>query len=192
MLPQSSTIGLHHIPIRDRVASVVRHAHCRSIGFPFIGSCWDRYDYIRQHRTIILAFMCMDGCVNISRATKTPWGIIQPFRNLDGHFDLGWPHLGEVLAGSVMGATERAQGVLCLVTYHYFTSGRHRGCAGFGYDTEEARTHAFKVVRNIYQCFGGKHGFVYPLVVGFETDGEALLLHDMEDNTVPRQRKLDS
>ena len=28
-------------------------------------------------------------------------GIIQPFRNLGGMFDLGWPHLGETLVEAV-------------------------------------------------------------------------------------------
>ena len=27
-----------------------------------------------------------------------PAGIVMPFRNLGGMFDLGWPHLGEVVA----------------------------------------------------------------------------------------------
>mgnify|MGYP000152855404 CR=1 FL=1 len=34
-------------------------------------------------------------------ATNTPVGILMPFRNLGGMFDLGWPHLGEVLAHQV-------------------------------------------------------------------------------------------
>lgn len=43
--------------------------------------------------------------------THTPLGIIQPFRNLGGMFDLGWPHLGEVLALRAQRGQPRAAGV---------------------------------------------------------------------------------
>lgn len=43
----------------------------------------------------------MDGRINIPVATETPIGIMQPYRNLGGRFDLGWPHLCEVLSEHV-------------------------------------------------------------------------------------------
>jgi hypothetical protein len=33
----------------------------------------------------------MDGRLNLPVMTQTAVGIIQPFRNLGGKFDLGWP-----------------------------------------------------------------------------------------------------
>jgi Carboxysome Shell Carbonic Anhydrase len=83
-----------------------------------------------------------------------------------------------------MDETNKGRAMLCLVTYHYSKSDRHRGCAGFGYDTDKARTHTFNVVRQLDKCFGGRHGFVFPLVVGLETDEEALLFHGVEDKVL--------
>ena len=52
---------------------------------------------LAEHPTAIAVLKCMDGRINIPVATQTPAGILMPFRNLGGMFDLGWPHLGEVL-----------------------------------------------------------------------------------------------
>ena len=172
------------LPIRDRISAVIHHGLCHSLDFLHIGSCWDRDDYIRTHQTPICALMCMDGSVNISRVTKVPWGIIQPFRNLGNRFNLGWSHLGELLAETVVEETKKGRMVLCLVTYHYSKGDRQRGCTGFDHDTEEARTHAFNVARQLNRCFGGNNRSVYPVVVGLESDQEALSFHDVEDKEV--------
>lgn len=170
-------VGLIQMPIQDRIAWVVERAVRQSAEFQDSESWLERSRYLAQHPTAIAALMCMDGRVNMSLHTNMPRGIIQPFRNLGGRFDLGWPHLGELLAESVVEETTKGRMVLCLVTYHFSKGDHHRGCAGFGYDTDEARTHAFNVVRQLDRCFGGKHRSVFPLAVGIETDEEALLLH---------------
>ena len=36
----------------------------------------------------------MDGRLNLALMTETPPGIVQPFRNIGGKFDLGWPYFG--------------------------------------------------------------------------------------------------
>jgi len=61
----------------------------------------------------------MDGRINIPVATNTPTGILMPFRNLGGMFDLGWPHLGEVLSHYVLRMTSAGRRVLVLITYHW-------------------------------------------------------------------------
>jgi hypothetical protein len=110
-------------------------------------------------------------------ATNTPLGIIQPFRNLGGIFDLGWPHLGEVLAGYVQRCIREGRQVLFVVTYHFSRGSAQRGCAGFGYDTGAAKAHTLRIKAQIESVFGRGHGTVYPLVCGFETDEDALLIH---------------
>jgi hypothetical protein len=175
---------LFQMPIQDRIARVVRHSLCHTLDFLHIGDCWDRADYIRTHQTPICALMCMDGCISISRVTKVPWGIIQPFRNLGGRFDLKWSHLGELLAESILEETKKGGAVLCLVVYHFSKSDPHHGCTGFDVDTEAARVHAFTVARQLDRSFGQKRNSVYPLVVGLETDEEALLFHDVEGKEV--------
>ncbi|MEW5774695.1 MAG: hypothetical protein AB1916_14355 [Thermodesulfobacteriota bacterium] len=130
-----------------------------------------------QHPTAILALKCMDGRVHLTYATETPQGVIEPFRNLGGMFDLGWPYLGEVITDSVARAVAQGRRVLMLLTYHFSAGDPHRGCAGFGNDTHAAMRHVVGVRDQVEQVFGQHHGTVYPLVVGFETDEDALILH---------------
>jgi hypothetical protein len=92
----------------------------------------------------------MDGRINLAVDTHTPSGIIQPFRNLGGMFDLGWPHLGEVLAHYVHTVVSRGQRVLLLITYHYSKGDKHRGCAGFNYDTQAARASTYTILRSFF------------------------------------------
>lgn len=61
----------------------------------------------------------IDGRINIPVATETPMGIIQPFRNLGGRFDMGWPHLGEVLSDYVMSVVHEGRRALIMSIYHY-------------------------------------------------------------------------
>ena len=176
--------ALIQLPILERIDWVVQRAVRQSVEFQDCEAWLERNRYLAQHPTAIAALMCMDGRVNVSLHTKMPRGIIQPFRNLGGRFDLGWPHLGELLTESVVDETQKGRMVLCLVTYHYSKTHRHRGCGEFGYDTEEARAHAFNVVRQLDRCFGGKHRSVFPLAVGIETDEEALILHGADSKVL--------
>jgi hypothetical protein len=67
--------------------------------------------------------------------------------------------------------------VLFVVTYHFSRGDAHRGCAGFGYDTGAAKAHTLRIKAQIESVFGRAHSTVYPLVCGFETDEDALLIH---------------
>ena len=142
-----------------------------------------RERYLAEHPTAIAVLKCMDGRINIPVATHTPTGILMPFRNLGGIFDLGWPHLGEVLAHHVQRMTGTGRRVLFLITYHWSRGNPRRGCAGFNYDTAAAIAHTEEIRRQVEHIFGSGHGTVYPLVCGFETDEEALAIHG-SDGTV--------
>jgi hypothetical protein len=124
-----------------------------------------------------MVLKCMDGRINIPVATRTPIGIIQPFRNLGGMFDLGWPHLGEVLTGHVLDVVSTGRRALVLITYHFSRGDPRRGCAGFNFDTPSAIAHAQQVKAQVEHAFGAAHATVYPIVCGFETDEDALILH---------------
>src|SRR3989338_8766546 len=50
-----------------------------------------------QHPTEIAAFKCMDGRINLPVITQLPLGIIAPWRNIGGRFDIGWPLFGSEL-----------------------------------------------------------------------------------------------
>jgi hypothetical protein len=136
-----------------------------------------RERYRAEHPTEIIVLKCMDGRIHIPVATKTPLGIIQPFRNLGGIFDLGWPHLGEVLSAAVHRAVAQGRRVLILITYHFSRGSPHRGCAGFDYDQQASIAFTYRVREQVEQVFGAGHQTVQPVICGFETDEDALLLH---------------
>jgi len=140
--------------------------------------------YRAQHPTEVAVLKCMDGRIHGPVATKTPLGILQPFRNIGGKFDMGWPHFQMVLHDWVRYAVSRGRHGLILVTYHFSAGNRHRGCAGFDYDTEAAIAFTRKLKAQIDRVYGMGHQVVYPIQVGFETDEDAFILHGAGDESV--------
>lgn len=164
-------------PITDRINWVFDLAQRYSSEFCSPEAYLARERYLALHPTAIAVMKCMDGRINIPVATNTPPGIIQPFRNLGGMFDMGWPHLGEVLAQYVQRMVKDGRRVLILITYHFSRGDVHRGCSGFDCDTGAAIAHTRQIQRQMEAIFGLAHDSVYPLICGFETDEDALLLH---------------
>jgi hypothetical protein len=142
---------------------------------PDAGLARRRYRVI--HPTEIIVLKCMDGRLNGSVITETPVGILQPIRNIGGQFDLGWPFLGAIIGESVNYAISMKRKVLILVTYHWSKGDDHRGCRGFNYNVEAAKEHALRVKKQIEVIFGKHHSVVYPIMVGIETDEDALVIH---------------
>ena len=171
------TGNIHKEPIASRINWVFDLAQRYSAEFCSPEAFLARERYLALHPTAIAVLKCMDGRINIPVATKTPPGIIQPFRNLGGMFDMGWPHLGEVLAQYVQRMVRSGRRILILITYHFSRGDVHRGCSGFGCNTEAAISHTRQIQRQMEAIFGAGHDSVYPLICGFETDEDALLLH---------------
>ncbi len=171
-------------PIAERIEWLfdLARRHGETFRSPEAWLARDRY--LAEHPTAIAVLKCMDGRINIPVATNTPAGILMPFRNLGGIFDLGWPHLGEVLAHHVLRMTGAGRRVLFLITYHWSKGDPGRGCAGFDFDTAAAVAHTRAIRRQLEHIFGSGHGTVYPLVCGFETDEDALLLHGQGDESL--------
>jgi hypothetical protein len=167
----------HSRPIGERIEWLFALAAKYAATYASPETWLARQRYVALHPTDIMVLKCMDGRINIPVATHTPTGIIAPFRNLGGMFNLGWPHLGEVLAQHVLEKITRGRQVLVLVTYHYSRGDPRRGCSGFGHDTAAARAHTLEIREQVAHTFGRAHQTVYPLVCGFETDEEALVLH---------------
>jgi len=153
----------------QRIEWLMGHARRHSEAFSSSEAFLARQRYLAEHPSAVAALKCMDGRINLSVATHTPLGIIQPFRNLGGMFNLGWPHLGEVLANYVHDQVSTGRRVLLLITYHYSKSDKQRDCAGFNFDTEAARAHTYAIKCQVEHNFGAGHGTVYPIVCGFET-----------------------
>ena len=167
----------HRKPIAHRIEWLMQHARQYSESFSSSDATIARQRYLAEHPSAIAALKCMDGRINLSVDTHTPSGIIQPFRNLGGMFDLGWPHLGEVLAHYVHTVVSRGQRVLMLITYHYSKGDKHRGCAGFNYDTQAgAHLHVChqKASRACLR-HRPRNGLSHRLRI--RTDEEALILH---------------
>ena len=177
-------MDMHLLPIAERIESLFEVARGYSLAFAGPEDHLARTRYLAEHPTAILVFKCMDGRINIPLATHTPKGVIQPFRNLGGMFNLGWPHLGEVVAHTIHEVVERGRRVLALITYHHSKGERHRGCAGFDYDTAAAYAHTQEIRRQMEHVFGREHHTVYPLVCGFETDEDSLVLHATDGRTL--------
>jgi hypothetical protein len=179
-----AAMDIHSKPIRERITWLFDLARRHSAEYSGAEASLARRRYLALHPTAIMVLKCMDGRINIPVATNTPIGIIQPFRNLGGMFNLGWPHLGEVLTAHVNEVVAAGRRALVLITYHYSSGDATRGCAGFNHDTEAAIAHTQSVKAQVEHTFGTGHGIVYPIVCGFETDEDALVLHGVGGNTL--------
>lgn len=175
--PGPDSVTIRNLPIQERIDWLIEHAHHYAEVYQSPESYLARERYNAKHDTGIIALKCMDGRLNLSLATNTPPGIIQPIRNLGGRFDLGWPHFGEMLTEQVHSVVRNGRHMLVLINYHYSKGDAQRGCAGWGYNTEAARDHTLRIKRQVEEVFGTIHSTVYPLVCGFETDEDALILH---------------
>lgn len=168
---------IYNMPIKERISWLINLSKKHSEVFCSPESYLARKRYLAEHPTMVIALKCMDGRIHIPYITKTPLGIIMPFRSLGGRYDLGWPYLGEVLHNTVNRAVESSRRILVMITYHYSKGSDHRGCAGFNYDCASAVKHTFEIKKQIEYIFGRDHQTVYPLVCGIETDEDAMIFH---------------
>ncbi len=135
-----------------------------------------RRQYRAQNPVEIAALKCMDGRINLSLITGFPVGIIRPFRNLGGKFDIGG-HFGELLLNWVMRAVSAGKDSIVLVTYHWSSGAVERGCKGFHCEVDTAIAYTTDLLHDVEEVFGSKHEVVYPVQVGIETDEDALVFH---------------
>ena len=167
-------MDLHQQPFAARLSWLEQLALAHSANF--IAETAQRSAYQLKHPTKIIALKCMDGRLHLPHATKTPLGIIQPYRNLGGIFDLGWPYLGDMLCEDIQQSLQSGRPVLVLVTYHFSAGDKWRGCAGFHCDRDAALAQALAIRDQLQQIFAD-YTQCFALVMGFETDSDALVLH---------------
>ena len=167
----------HELPIDQRIDWLLDLARRHGETYRSPDATLARKRYRSRHTTAMVALKCMDGRINIPVATETPTGIVMPFRNLGGMFNLGWPHLGEVLQQHVMSMIDEGRRVVILITYHYSKGEPKRGCAGFRFNKQASLDHTWEIREQVLHIFGQSHDSVYPLVCGFETDEDAITLH---------------
>lgn len=134
-------------------------------------------NYKEKHPTKILVFKCMDGRILFSGFTGTPLGFLRNFRNLGGQFNFGWRAFRDFFTTIVEQCYVEKRGCLAIVTYHYSKGDKHRGCAGYGYDIEASIRGAMGLKKQLERAYRGLPHQVIPIVVGIETDEEALIFH---------------
>ncbi|MFN3882110.1 MAG: hypothetical protein ACK4L8_11850 [Nitrincola lacisaponensis] len=176
--------AIHSAPIDQRIDWLMELSRTHSALFCDPDNALARQRYLAEHPTRIIALKCMDGRIHLPYATQTPLGIVRPFRNLGGIFDLGWPYLGDLLESQVMDAIRQGHRALIIITYHFSKGDRARGCAGFNCDKDAAMAHAQAIRQQVEAIFGQGHKTVYPLVCGFETDEDALILHNSDGESL--------
>lgn len=167
---------LYQQPIARRISWLEQLGQAHSSHFLSLPQQQARAQYLARHPSAIIALKCMDGRLHLPVATQTPQGIIQPFRNLGGIFDLGWPYLGDLIADTLRQAELANRPVLVLITYHFSRGSKARGCAGFNCSQSAALAAARQLQLQFRQLYP-ELSRVYPLVCGFETDSDGLLIH---------------
>jgi len=175
---------IHSRPIQERIDWLFELNRTHSAHFCSPETALARQRYLAEHSTLILALKCMDGRLHLPHATRTPIGIIRPFRNLGGIFHLGWPYLGEMLGDAVDEAVSQGRRVMIIITYHYSKGSKGRGCAGFNCDKDAAMAHAQGIRAQVESTYGHGHQTVYPVVCGFETDHDTLILHGQNEQAL--------
>ncbi|OQX09216.1 MAG: hypothetical protein BWK76_22590 [Desulfobulbaceae bacterium A2] len=133
--------------------------------------------YKKRHPTRILVFKCMDGRLNLSLLTGTPVGLLYPFRNMGGIFQLGCPYLGRLVLDLKEEALREGCRTLALCTYHFSKGSMQRGCAGHKYDIEASIIDADRLKGEFEAAFGYSQQVSAAIVVGVETDEDALSFH---------------
>ena len=133
----------------------------------------DRKKYRATHSTEIGVMKCMDGRINMPVITNTPLGIIQPWRNLGGRFNLGWDGYQKSVWEWTQYAITHNRNCLVIITDHYSKGERHRGCRGFNYDHDAAKAFSRELRQQFDDVYGSSA--VYSIQCGIETDSESIV-----------------
>jgi len=145
----------------------------------FLRQSHELHKYREKHPTKMLVFKCADGRIVFSRFCKTKVGYLRNFRNIGGKFNMGWLTFEKgfreiVEANHYCGCG----GCLAIITYHYSKGDSLRGCAGYKFDKKKSIEGAIGFRGQMEKAYKGLPFQLYPIVIGIETDEEALILHN--------------
>ncbi len=134
-----------------------------------------RHIHISKHPTQISCFKCMDGRVHIPSITGTPIGLVKPYRAIGGKFKVFWPALRKRFHTWVELGLDSGKRSLAFVTYHCSASNPHLGCAGWNYQTDQAKAH----ITNFCEKLSHVYGYALTAIpTRVETDGDIITLHN--------------
>jgi len=143
----------------------------------FISERPRRRKYRQDHPTEIGVFECMDGRVHLPLLTRTPFGIIQSWRNMGGQFDLlHWPRFQTSVRGFSGYARRKKVPILLIVGDHFSRSSTHLGCRGHNYDFERSQASNRELERQ-FDYFFGDDPSVYTIRIAVETDEDTLVFY---------------
>jgi hypothetical protein len=179
-------------PVPKTVRWLLEHNASQSKEFTDTQAKSARLRYRHKHPTLIGALKCMDGRCHLANFTGTPLGIIQPFRNIGGKFDIGWPYLQSVLYEFLSFAKRKEKDCILFTTYHFSKGDVHRGCKGFNYDTAAARAAAYLLRDRIALITKNSTVRVVPILVGLETDEDALIIHGSLGESINLANEVDT
>ncbi len=152
--------------------------------------------YRRMYGTEFAVLKCMDGRLLFTDLTKTPLGIIQPYRNLGGIFHLGWPFFQQAIEGWKKYAESKDRDSVVFVTYHFSKGDKHRGCKGHEYDDDKARNSSLELKKEFDYVYGPaslqSRNKLFAIQVGIETDWESLILHGENGESIDLAEVFDS
>jgi hypothetical protein len=143
----------------------------------FLEKEMEREIFLDDSTTAFLVFKCMDGRIHLPSITEINLGIIKPFRSLGGHFMLGWPFLLEKLTNWTLRKNAEKKSCMLIITYHFSKGDEKRGCAGFNYNKEKAFLSAVNLRNQVNFLYKGTNYNVFPVIVGIETDTDAMIIH---------------
>ncbi|MEK7103266.1 MAG: hypothetical protein AAB870_02880 [Patescibacteria group bacterium] len=151
------------------------------------GAAQERRNYRVLHPTEIITHECMDGRSYFEDIVQMMKGILYPFRNIGGKFDLSWLYFQTMVLRLVDYAINLGRNIVAIITYHYSEVVPLRGCKGFDFDKEEAISAAMRLQAQYLRVFGS---VVLPIVWGIETDTDALVLHGSRGERVKVDPKI--
>lgn len=167
--PRSDKTSHNDVPINERI--IVINAEQSAL---YLKDEPARRRHWAKHPTHFACLKCMDGRVHLPSATKTPMGLVKPFRGIGGRFEAFWPSFIDRLEAWADKATARGARCFVFVSYHYSRSNPHLGCKGWKCDTTAALAHSERLCRDLVEIFGDE---MYAVPLGVETDTDAFTLH---------------
>jgi hypothetical protein len=142
------------------------------------------------------AFKCSDGRPHAASYTGLTEGVIHPFRNIGGRFNMKkWYHLNTGFLNEMKRWEAIVEFNLVLASAHKSEGSIERCCSGFKNDTPAAMLAAATLRDQLLELFPAKKGGrfnVYPVHCCFETDEERLLLYNEHGDEFDPKNWLDA
>lgn len=175
-----SKMKLHEADLIHRKAAIIEIN--REYSQRFMSERHVKLNVLKEMGVKIIAFKCSDGRAHASSYFGLPEGLILPFRNIGGRFDLeNWWHLNTSFLAETKRWLEYVNEFLVLTTYHYSEGHPDLCCAGFDNDTQKAMEASIALRDQFLKLFPKKQTclfHIHPILCGFETDLERVIFHN--------------